>query len=106
LLQKVPNTEGKAGMAAIVDTENKINLNDLASGIKAHLPAYARPIFIRILPEMPMTGTFKLKKRDLQVEGFDLNKITDPIYILQSDGSYKRMTEEQFIQIKEGRAKL
>lgn len=93
-------------MAAIVDPEHKIDLAQLAAGIKGSLPPYARPVFIRIMPELPMTGTFKLKKRDLQQEGYDVKKIPDPIYVLQSDGSYKRLTEEKHEEIKNGRAKL
>lgn len=93
-------------MAAIVDPERKIDLNSLAAGIKGNLPPYARPVFIRTMPELPMTGTFKLKKRDLQLEGFDITKITDPIYLLQNDGLYKRLTDEKHQEIKNGRVKL
>lgn len=93
-------------MAAIVDPQNKIDLDILAAGIKGSLPPYARPVFIRIMPELPMTGTFKLKKRDLQLEGYDITKIKDAIYLLQNDGSYKRLTEEKLEEIKSGRAKL
>lgn len=102
----MPNTEGKAGMAAIVDPESKIDLENLAAGIKGSLPPYARPVFIRIMQELPMTGTFKLKKRDLQLEGFDITKISDAIYLLQNDGSYKRLTEEKHAEIQKGTAKL
>lgn len=93
-------------MAALVDPDNKIDMNKIAIGIRESLPAYARPIFIRIMPQLPMTGTFKLKKRDLQLEGFDITKITDPVYLLSNDGSYKLMSLEQNNEIKEGRAKL
>jgi solute carrier family 27 (fatty acid transporter), member 1/4 len=102
----IPELEGKAGMAAIVDPDNKIDLVSLAAGIKGSLPPYARPVFIRIMAELPMTGTFKLKKRDLQLEGFDITKISDQVYLLQSDGSYKRLTDEKYQEIKSGRAKL
>ena len=93
-------------MAALVDPDSLIDMETLGVGIRNNLPVYARPIFIRIMPQLPMTGTFKLKKRDLQLEGYDITKITDPIYLLQSDGSYKLMTVEQNNEIKEGRAKL
>lgn len=98
--------EGKAGMAAIVDPDGKIDLQNLAAGIKGSLPPYARPVFIRIMSELPMTGTFKLKKRDLQLEGYNVNKITDAIYIIQNDGSYKRLSAEKYQQIQSGHAKL
>lgn len=43
-------------MAAIVDKEHNINVNKLAEGVKKALPTYARPMFIRIIHEMEMTG--------------------------------------------------
>lgn len=98
--------EGKAGMAAIVDPQQKLDIATLAAGIKGSLPPYARPLFIRIMAELPMTGTFKLKKRDLQLEGYDVAKITDQIFILQSDGLYVKFTSEKHEEIKSGRAKL
>uniref|UniRef100_A0A182PAY1 Very long-chain fatty acid transport protein n=1 Tax=Anopheles epiroticus TaxID=199890 RepID=A0A182PAY1_9DIPT len=102
----IPETEGKAGMAAIVDPEGKVDLEQLAAGIRASLPAYARPLFIRVLSEVPMTTTFKLKKRDLQVDGYDLTKIKDPIYFLQSNGTYRRFTADDHETIKSGKARL
>lgn len=93
-------------MAALVDPDSLIDMQALGVGIRNNLPIYARPIFIRIMSQLPMTGTFKLKKRDLQQEGYDITKITDAIYLLQSDGSYKLMTVEKNNEIKEGRAKL
>lgn len=98
--------EGKAGMAAIVDPNNKLDLKCLAAGLRGSLPPYARPVFIRIMNELPMTGTFKLKKRDLQLEGYDITKITDAVYVVQSDGSYVRLTNEKYEEIRSGRAKL
>lgn len=55
---------------------------------------------------MPMTATFKLKKRDLQLEGFDVEKVADKIYLLQNDGSYQILSIEKHEEIKSGRAKL
>ena len=43
----IPGTEGKAGMAAISDPENQIDLDDLLDNLKKSLPPYARPVFIR-----------------------------------------------------------
>lgn len=93
-------------MAAIVDPDSKIDITNLTAGIKGSLPPYARPVFLRIMAELPMTGTFKLKKRDLQLEGYDITKIKDLIYLLQNDGTYKLMSEEQYKEIISGRARL
>lgn len=43
----IPGTDGKAGMAAISDPENHVDLDYLLEHLKKSLPAYARPIFIR-----------------------------------------------------------
>lgn len=102
----MPNTEGKAGMAAIVDSNINMDLTKLSRGIKSKLPSYSRPVFIRKLRELPMTGTFKLKKRDLQLEGFDVNKIEDPIYVIDGDGSYTKLTKEKYEDIIKGNVKL
>jgi len=54
---KIPNAEGKAGMAALCDPEKKIDLSRLSQQVVKHLPSYARPLFLRIIPAMEMTGS-------------------------------------------------
>ncbi|KAL1395266.1 hypothetical protein pipiens_011380 [Culex pipiens pipiens] len=102
----IPGTEGKAGMAAIVDTAGKLDLVQLGAGIRGSLPAYARPLFIRVLSELPMTTTFKLKKRDLQLDGYNLEKVKDAIYYLQGDGSYRRFEQADFEVVSSGKGKF
>lgn len=43
-------------MVAIADPENEININNLAKGIDENLPVYARPLFLRIVPQLELTG--------------------------------------------------
>lgn len=76
----IPGSEGKAGMAAIADPDGNIDMTVLAEGLAKQLPVYARPIFIRILKEINMTGTYKLKKLDLQTDGFNIHSISDNVY--------------------------
>ena len=45
-------------MAAIYDPENTLNIKEMADGLKKSLPSYARPLFIRVLSELPMTGKY------------------------------------------------
>ena len=56
----------------------------IAAAFKQHvdatLPAYARPLFVRVRPALETTGTLKLKKNDLQKQGFDPDASEDPIY--------------------------
>ncbi|HUL18042.1 MAG TPA: hypothetical protein VLV29_02155, partial [Steroidobacteraceae bacterium] len=44
------------------------------------LPAYARPVFIRLLGTLELTGTFKLRKQDLMLEGYDPARVRDPLF--------------------------
>ncbi len=70
---EIPNNEGRCGMAAIgVDGgHEKVDLEQLAKHVCGRLPAYARPYFLRFVPVMDMTGTFKYKKVELRNEGFN-----------------------------------
>ena len=67
---EIPGTEGKAGMVAILDPERSVDLELLAKQIRNKLPKYARPLFIRIIKDLPLTGTYKLMKNDLQKQGW------------------------------------
>ncbi|CAH1100218.1 unnamed protein product [Psylliodes chrysocephalus] len=81
---EVPKSDGRAGMIAVEDLANAIDRKKLAESLKSHLPAYAIPLFLRIMDSLPMTGTFKVKKTELQNEGFDIGVIKDPIYVYDS----------------------
>jgi len=48
--------EGRAGMAAIVDTANTIDLKQFNRNLQLRLPTYARPIFLRLLDKLDLTG--------------------------------------------------
>jgi len=48
--------EGRAGMAAIVDPDNTIDLKRLNCSLQQRLPTYARPIFLRLLDKLDLTG--------------------------------------------------
>lgn len=103
---KITNMEGRAGMAAILDPEHKINLEEFAIGIKKQLPAYAIPLFIRLLCKVDVTGTFKLKKIDLQIEGFNPNIIEDDIFYLTPSGQYAKLTNEIYNKIINGEVRF
>ncbi|XP_015175015.1 PREDICTED: long-chain fatty acid transport protein 4-like isoform X2 [Polistes dominula] len=103
---EVHGSEGRAGMAAICDQNNTLNLKQLSADIKDQLPFYARPLFLRILSKVDLTGTFKLKKKDLQDDGYDPKRIQDKLYYLDSKLGYQELTNEIFDQIQEGKIKL
>lgn len=43
-------------MAAIQNPDNTLDLTTLASGLAKSLPSYARPLFVRVLNKIDMTG--------------------------------------------------
>src|SRR4051812_33080912 len=53
---QIAGTEGRAGMAAIVDAEVDVDLEKLATETKKQLPHYARPLFVRLTKQLSLTG--------------------------------------------------
>jgi fatty-acyl-CoA synthase len=104
----IPGHEGRAGMAALVVGDvTSFDLPGLRAHIAMHLPAYARPVFLRFRRDLDMTGTFKLKKVDLVAEGFDVARGGDPIYFDDRPaGAYAAVTADFAQALRAGSAKL
>ena len=66
---KMADQEGRAGMAAITTTA-AFSFEQLAAHLTEHLPAYARPVFVRLCESLDTTGTFKLAKGRFVSEGY------------------------------------
>jgi fatty-acyl-CoA synthase len=77
---KVPGRDGRAGMVALVIDHATFDLAALYRWLVDRLPAYARPVFVRIRGEIDITATFKQKKFDLVRQSFDPTATDDPIY--------------------------
>jgi len=91
----VPGCDGRAGMAAVKLKAESFDLQSFASSLDEQLPAYARPLFIRLLNEMEVTGTFKLKKGALKEEGFDPAQVTEQLLMRTPDGQgFEPLTPE------------
>lgn len=103
---KVPASEGRAGMAAIV-VDGDFDLDGLVGQLKSRLPSYARPVFLRLAPQIDITGTYKQRKIDLVREGFDPATILDPLYVFDAQtGRYERLTITRFEEIASGKIRL
>jgi fatty-acyl-CoA synthase len=103
---QIPGQDGRAGMASLT-VGPEFELASLGEKLKANLPAYARPIFIRIQPEQEITGTFKLRKVDLVKEGFDPETIKDPLFVLDPiTCRYEPLDKEGYDAIVSGRVRL
>ncbi|KAI8037454.1 hypothetical protein M5D96_009599 [Drosophila gunungcola] len=88
----VPNTEGRAGMAAIYDPAREVKVSQLGEELTKTLPNYARPQFLRFLRRIDLTGTFKLRKVELQQQGFNPELIEDELFYAQPNGVYAPLT--------------
>ena len=81
---RLEGTEGRAGMVAIhgtffifdsddalqsqlhkstfaADPENNLDLAQLVANLNHQLPKYAHPIFVRLVQQIDLTGTFKVQ---------------------------------------------
>lgn len=102
----IPGADGRAGMSAIVVNEG-FDITALPAHLAQRLPAYARPVFIRISRELDATETFKQKKGDLSREGFDPTAISDPLFMLDSkSGAYLPLDAEAHASILNGSTRL
>jgi len=100
----VPGADGRAGMAAVVAGEG-FELARLHAHLAERLPAYARPLFVRLTDELATTETFKLKKQALVEAGFDPARTRDPIY-LDFGGGYTPLDGPLSAQLNGGRLRL
>ncbi|MEZ4287159.1 MAG: AMP-binding protein [Polyangiales bacterium] len=64
----VPDADGRAGMVAIV-VEEGFDIQSLAAHVNEALPAYSRPLFVRIEDALQMTGSYKYVKTGLKRMG-------------------------------------
>ena len=106
---EIPKTDGRAGMAAIVLNDgkdiDKLDVEALSHHIYESLPAYARPIFIRILKELPSTATHKLQKGDLRDHAYHLDKVNDRLLVMKpNERCYTPLDREFYDQIMQGTA--
>jgi citronellyl-CoA synthetase len=101
---EVPGADGRAGMAAIVFRDgidvNSADLSSLSSHIRDNLPSYARPIFLRVLKELPTTTTHKLQKKELREEAYHLDKVQDDLLVLKpQEKEYCRLDADFYDRI-------
>jgi fatty-acyl-CoA synthase len=102
----VPGTEGRAGMAAVVACAD-FDLGELRRALIERLPDYARPLFLRIVSALELTGTFKLRKQDLALEGYDPARVRDALYLDDAaSGTYVALDGELHARLAAGRLRI
>ncbi len=101
----VPGADGRAGMAALV-VEHPFDLAAFQGAVQTALPAYAQPVFLRLQSHMDTTGTFKRRKMDVAVEGFDPDKVHDPLFVKLPQGGYTPIDAVLYRRIQSGEVRL
>jgi fatty-acyl-CoA synthase len=102
----VAGRDGRAGMAALV-VEPGFDFAAFRAYLSAHLPEYARPLFLRLLPELDVTPTFKQKKFDLVREGFDPGRTSDPLYFNDAESrSFVPLDAALYARIQSGAVRM
>lgn len=104
---EVPGVEGRCGMACIVAPSGGLDLASFLAAVKKQLPSYATPIFLRLVQQLDLTGTFKLKKIVMQQEGYNPNVIQDQMFFLDAvKGAYRQLDKCLYNDIIEMRCRL
>ncbi len=104
----IPGRDGRAGMVALMcDKDNMCDLAGLYAHLNAHLPEYARPLFVRIQNDIEVTSTFKQKKVDLVRQGFDPAATSDPIYFSDPQSrTFVRLDPVLYQRIESGQVRV
>ena len=71
------------------------------------LPDYARPIFLKIVPGIELTGTFKLRKLELEGAGFEVEDANNTLYYDDRQSqAYTLMDASVAERIRSGKIRL
>jgi citronellyl-CoA synthetase len=104
----LPGCDGRAGMAALTldGDADRMDWEAFHRYVSERLPAYARPVLLRIATEQPSTETFKLQKTKLRHEAYHPDRTAgDPILVLlPGDSCYRPLSEETYRAIEAGEA--
>ncbi|WP_293902791.1 long-chain-acyl-CoA synthetase [Phenylobacterium sp.] len=87
----VDGADGRAGMAALV-ADRPFDPKAFGDYVARELPSYAQPLFLRLLPALDATGTFKIRKMDLVADGYDPAKIKGALYFHDPKRGYVKLT--------------
>src|SRR5262249_46829429 len=95
---EVPGREGRAGMVAVELREGAaFDGAALFALVEQHLTSPARPRWIRIVPSLEMTETWKPTKRHLAEEG---PRASDPMYAYdESARAYVPLAGDPFAHV-------
>jgi fatty-acyl-CoA synthase len=102
----IPGQDGRAGMAAVTAGPG-FDLAALRDHLATRLPAYARPLFLRICSGIEVTSTFKPKKIDFIRDGFDPARTADIICFNDAEkDAFVPLNAALYAQICDGKIRL
>jgi fatty-acyl-CoA synthase len=102
----VPNTDGRAGMAAVA-VDDELDLRAFRAHLSGQLPQYAVPVFLRVGRELQVTATFKHTKNALVLMGYDPSAAVESIYFNDPEQqAFVRLDETVFARIQGGDIRL
>jgi citronellyl-CoA synthetase len=101
---EVPGVEGRAGMVAFQlegggEAAAALDINAFQALVERELPAYAQPVFIRVLRNVTTTATFKLQKNQLREEAYHPDRVDgDTIYVRKPRSDTYQLLDAAFYQ--------
>ena len=103
---EVPHADGRAGMAALVVGPG-FDPTCLHTELAGKVPEYARPLFLRIVSSLEVTGTLKLNKQALMSQGFDPSSTADLLYFDdRTRGAYVQLDADLHARLRKGTVRL
>ena len=99
---EIPNTNGRAGMAALrLKDGAALDLEGVSEQLRAQLPDYAVPHFLRLVDEVETTGTHKYKKAPLKEAAYHLDACGEGVYVrLPKAAVFEKLSPETYQQIQ------
>ena len=96
--------DGKAGMASLTlaegEAEEGVDFSALFSHCFQQLAPFAIPLFLRIVPRLDATSTSKYQKYRNVSEGFDVRRVSDPLYSLDAKAcTFRRITPARYDEL-------
>lgn len=101
----VDGADGRAGMAGLV-VDGAFDPKAFGEHVRNELPAYAQPLFVRLLPALDTTGTFKIRKLDLIADGYDPAKVKGALFFHDPKRGYVKLTKAVWDKLSAGAVKI
>ncbi len=102
---EVPGMDGRAGLAALVlEPDAAFDGGAFFAAIQ-ELPAYAQPVFVRLIGALETTGTYKIQKGRIRKDGCDPSAIEDSLYVRTGD-TYVTLDTAMYARLRAGELRL